>query len=224
MSRIEQSIEVDAPLREVYNQWTQFEEFPRFMDGVESVTQVGDTHLHWVANVGGKREEWDAEIIEQVADQRIAWSSTSGSSNAGSVTFRPVDAARTQITLAMEIAPQGAVEQVGDALGVPDRRVRGDLERFKSFIEARGVATGGWRGEVEGGRVEDAGIPGHDRELAGTGAGSMRTSGMGDDDLADLTPGPTGMGTGMGSGAGADDGLDGASGLGTTGGRKDTGL
>ena len=151
MARIEKEIEVNAPLRSVYNQWTQFEEFPRFMEGVKEVRQLDDTHLHWCASVGGKELEWDAEITEQVPDQRIAWRSTTGKANAGSVQFEPVDSDHTRVCLSMEYDPEGVVENVGDAVGVTTTRVGGDLKRFKKFIESRGAETGQWRGEVRGG-------------------------------------------------------------------------
>ena len=149
MSKIEKSIDVHVPVRVAYDQWTQFEEFPRFMDAVESVKQIDDTHLHWVAKVGGVRKEWDAEITQQEPDQRVAWNSTSGADNAGSVDFHRIDDEKTRITLTMDVDPEGVVENVGDAVGVPDRQVSGDLDRFKEFIEARSDATGGWRGTVE---------------------------------------------------------------------------
>ena len=146
MATIEKSIEVDAPVTAVYNQWTQFEEFPRFMESVESVTQLDDRRLHWVATVGGKKKEWDAVITQQIPDQRIAWESEAGAENAGVVTFQPVDEHRTQATLQMAYEPESTVENVGDALGFVSRRVEGDLKRFKKFIEQRGVETGAWRG------------------------------------------------------------------------------
>lgn len=156
MARVEKSIEVQAPLRTVYNQWTQFEEFPFFMEGVRQVQQLDDTHLHWQARVGGKDLEWDAEIIEQVPDRRIAWHSTSGKKNAGTVQFQPAGADCTRVSLSMEYDPQGVIENVGDAIGVLSRRVETDLERFKSFMESRGEETGAWRGEVHGGRKTDS--------------------------------------------------------------------
>jgi uncharacterized membrane protein len=174
MSKIEHSIDVNVPVREAYNQWTQFEDFPRFMDGVESVRQQGDTGLHWVADIAGRRQEWDATITEQTPDQRVAWTSTTGDRNAGAVDFHRLDDNRTRITLTMDIEPSGMVETAGDALGIPSRDVKADLERFKEFIEARGTATGAWRGEV----VQDdvtgnpPSSPDHDRELAGREAGS----------------------------------------------------
>jgi uncharacterized membrane protein len=149
MAAIEQSIEVEAPLNTVYNQWTQFEEFPRFMDGVEEVRQLDDTHLHWVAQFGGSRHEWDAEIIEQKPDERVAWRNTDGKANAGVVTFHRLDDTRTRVMVQMDFVPDGIKEKIGDALGVPDRRVKGDLTRFKELIEERGTESGAWRGEVK---------------------------------------------------------------------------
>jgi uncharacterized membrane protein len=149
MSTIEESIEVKAPLRTVYNQWTQFEEFPRFMDGVEEVRQVDDTHLHWVAEFGGSRHEWDAEITEQKPDERVAWQNTDGKDNAGVVTFHRIDDELTRIMVQMDFVPEGIKEKIGDALGAADRRVRADLGRFKQLVEERGAETGGWRGEVK---------------------------------------------------------------------------
>jgi uncharacterized membrane protein len=148
MSTIEQSIEVEAPLSTVYNQWTQFEDFPRFMDGVEAVRQQDDTHLHWVAEFGGSRHEWDAEITEQKPDERVAWRNTDGKDNAGVVTFHTIDDDTTRLAVQMDFVPEGLKEKLGDVLGFAERRVRGDLERFKEFIESRGQETGAWRGEV----------------------------------------------------------------------------
>jgi uncharacterized membrane protein len=155
MSIIEKSTDVDAPVRTVYNQWTQFEEFPRFMDGVERVEQLDETRLHWVAEIGGQRREWDAQITEQVPDQRIVWTSTDGPYTAGAVTFHRlgddktrVSDDKTRVMLQLEFDPDGFVEQVGDKLGIIERRVAGDLNRFKEFLESRGQETGAWRGEV----------------------------------------------------------------------------
>ena len=148
MSTIEQSIEVAVPVRTAYDQWTQFEEFPRFMEGVEEVRQVDDTHTHWRTKVAGREQEFDAEITEQTPDQRIAWTSQAGREHAGVVTFHRLDEGRTKVMLQMDVEPDGAVEKAGDALGLLKRRVKGDLERFKEMIEARGTETGAWRGEV----------------------------------------------------------------------------
>ncbi len=149
MSTIEKSVDVNVPIQTAYNQWTQFEEFPRFMEGVKSVTQTDDTHLRWIAEIAGKSKEWDAEISEQHPDERVAWTSTSGARNAGVVTFHRLDDNTTRVTLQMDVEPDGVVESVGDWAGVLDRRVAGDMERFKEYIESRGLETGAWRGEVE---------------------------------------------------------------------------
>jgi uncharacterized membrane protein len=151
MARVEKSVEIDRPLRMVYDQWTQFEEFPRFMEGVEEVHQLDDRTLHWKARIAGRTEEWTAEIVQQIPDQAIAWRHARGAVNRGVVTFRPLDAERTQISLAIEYDPQGFVEKVGDVLGFVSRRVEGDLERFKRFVEERWTETGAWRGEIRPG-------------------------------------------------------------------------
>ena len=146
---VEQSIDVAVPVRAAYNQWTQFEEFPRFMDGVDEVRQIDDTHLHWKASFGGSEHEWDAEITEQTPDQRVAWRNTTGKDNAGVVTFHKLDEGKTRVMVQMDFLPEGIKEKVGAAIGAADRRVQADLERFKAFIEERGGETGAWRGEVE---------------------------------------------------------------------------
>ena len=151
MASVIESIDVKAPVSTVYNQWTQFEEFPRFMEGVKSVTQSDDTHLHWVAEVAGRETEWNAEITEQHPDERVAWRATSGAENAGVVTFHRMDEETTRVTLQLDADPEGVVETVGTALGFLERRVKGDLERFKEFIERRGTETGAWRGNVDAG-------------------------------------------------------------------------
>ncbi len=148
MSTVEKSIEVDLPVSTVYNQWTQFEEFPRFMAGVESVTQLDDTRLQWVAEIVGVRREWEAEIVEQLPDQRVAWRSIDGAGHAGVVTFDPVSPQSTRVTLHLDFEPEGLAEQVGDKLGFVSKQAEGDLERFKEFVEERGRETGGWRGQV----------------------------------------------------------------------------
>ena len=154
MATIEQSIEVNVPVRTAYNQWTQFEEFPRFMDGVESVRQLDDKRLHWRANIGGKAKEWDAEITEQRPDERIAWTSRSGVHNAGVVTFHRLDENRSKVMLQLDYDPEGAIENIGDAVGVVSARIKGDLQRFKDFIESRGRETGAWRGEIDQNQVK----------------------------------------------------------------------
>jgi uncharacterized membrane protein len=154
MGKVEKSIDVNVPLSTAYNQWTQFEEFPQFMEGVKSVTQLDDTSLRWVAEVAGKEKDWIAEITEQAPDLRVAWRAMSGAENAGVVTFHRIDDDTTRVTLQMDVDPEGIVETAGTALGFLERRVKGDLERFKEFIESRGAPTGAWRGEIHGERVE----------------------------------------------------------------------
>ena len=149
MARIEESIDVDVPLTVAYNQWTQFEEFPQFMEGIESVQQIDDTHLLWTAEIGGTHEEWRAEITEQHPDERVAWHSTEGRQNAGVVTFHRIDDGTTRVMLQMDWEPEGMKESAGAAVGADSRRVKGDLERFKEMLERRGTPTGAWRGDVE---------------------------------------------------------------------------
>jgi uncharacterized membrane protein len=149
MASVTKSIDVNVPVSTAYNQWTQFELFPQFMEGVKEVRQLDDQNLHWRAEVGGKEQEWDARITEQLPDNRIAWTSTSGDMNAGAVDFHRISDDLARITLTIDYDPQGFLESVGDALGFMDRRVDGDLKRFKQFIESRGSETGGWRGTIE---------------------------------------------------------------------------
>jgi uncharacterized membrane protein len=153
VGRVEASIDVNVPLSTAYNQWTQFEEFPRFMKGVERVRQLDDRRLEWTAEIAGRTKTWLAEITDQEPDSRIAWQSVEGARNAGLVTFQPLDGNGTRVTLQMEFEPEGAIESAGDALGVPERQVHEDLERFREFIESRGAETGAWRGEIEGSQV-----------------------------------------------------------------------
>ena len=148
MATITESVDVAVPVRVAYDQWTQFEEFPAFMEGVEQIRQIDDTHLHWVAEVGGKREEWDAEITEQHPDERVAWTARGGKGNAGVVTFHRLNDDETRVTVQMDWQPEGVMENVGAALGFDDRQVSKDLGRFKELIESRGTATGGWRGDI----------------------------------------------------------------------------
>jgi uncharacterized membrane protein len=156
VAKVEHSIDVNVPVRTAYNQWTQFEEFPRFMEGVEEVRQIDDRHLHWRAEIAGQIKEWDAEIAEQIPDERVAWRSRSGAMNAGVVTFHYLEPNKTRIMLQMEFEPEGAVENVGTALGVAQRRISGDLKRFEEFIESRQQETGAWRGEIHHGDVRDS--------------------------------------------------------------------
>ncbi|WP_436776439.1 SRPBCC family protein [Yinghuangia sp. YIM S09857] len=149
MSKVEEAVEVNVPVRTAYNQWTQFETFPQFMDGVEHIEQRTETLTHWVTKVGGAKREFDAEITEQVPDERVAWTTVDGEvRQAGVVTFRRLDDSTTKVMLQMEFAPEGFVDTVGDKLGFAKRQITGDLRRFKEYIEARGGETGAWRGTV----------------------------------------------------------------------------
>ena len=148
MTTVEKYVDVNVPLRAAYDQWTQFESFPKFMEGVQRVDQLDDRRMHWCVEIGGKTEEYDAQITEQIPDQRIAWRSTSGPKNSGLVSFHPLAAHQTRVMLQMEYEPEGIVENVGDKLGVVSMRLQGDLNRFKKFIESRGVETGAWRGNI----------------------------------------------------------------------------
>ena len=150
MSRFESTIVVDVPARVAYDQWTQFESFPLFMDGVQSVEQLDDRRLSWVATVGGRREAWTAEIVDQTPDRRIAWKSIEGAGNAGAVLFDPIGSDRVRVTLRLDAEPEGPIETVGDGLGFLKRQVTGDLGRFKRFVEERSLPTGEWRGEIHG--------------------------------------------------------------------------
>ncbi|MGW9369575.1 SRPBCC family protein [Streptomyces xanthophaeus] len=149
MSQVNESIEVDVPVRTAYNQWTQFETFPLFMDGVQRVEQVDETLTHWVTRIGGVDREFDAEITEQVPDERVAWVTVGREvEQSGVVTFHPIDPTRTEVTLRMDFNPSGPAESIADKFGFIDRQVTGDLKRFKKFIEERGTERNGWRGEV----------------------------------------------------------------------------
>jgi uncharacterized membrane protein len=152
---VEESVEMDVPVDTAYNQWTQFEEFPSFMEGIDEVRQLDDTHLHWVASSGGRRREWDAEISEQRPDERVAWHATSGKRNAGAVTFHRLGDERSKVMVQLDYEPEVVREAVGSILGLDRRRVRGDLERFRELVEQRGSESGAWRGTVEQGTVVD---------------------------------------------------------------------
>jgi uncharacterized membrane protein len=148
MSTIEKSIDVNAPVQTVYNQWTQFEEFPRFMEGVEEVRQINDKDLQWQVNIGGQRKRFETVITEQIPDKRIAWRTRGGVENGGVVTFHRISDNLTRVMLQMEYQPEGFVEKAGDFLGVTSHRIQDDLERFKEFVEKRGVESGAWRGTI----------------------------------------------------------------------------
>jgi uncharacterized membrane protein len=150
VSTVTESVDVDVPVRTAYNQWTQFEEFPRFMSGVTEIRQLDSTTTHWKTDIDGVKREFDATITEQLPDERVAWTSTEGSKQAGVVTFHRLDENRTRVTVQMDFEPDGVVEKAGDKLGFLGRQVKGDLARFKEYIEGRGgVETGAWRGQVD---------------------------------------------------------------------------
>ena len=153
MPKYEDSIDVRVPVRTAYDQWTQFEAFPTFMDGVDRVVQLDDKHLQWTATVAGREKQWTAEITDQTPDTRIAWKSTSGAENAGAVLFEPLGPNDTRITLKLVVEPDGPVETVGAAVGLVERQVKGDLERFRDAVQAAGPAVDGWRGEIHGDEV-----------------------------------------------------------------------
>ena len=149
MASHEDSVEVDVPVTTAYNQWTQFEEFPNFMEGVQEVRQLTDTMTHWRVEIAGVEREFDAEITEQHPDERIAWRSVEGPTHAGVVTFHKLDDHRSKVMLQLDLDTTGVVEKAGEALGFVERRIKGDLDRFREFIEGRHTATGAWRGDVE---------------------------------------------------------------------------
>jgi len=155
MASVNESIEVDVPVSVAYNQWTQFEEFPQFMEGVKSVRQLDDTHLEWKAEIGGEEHSWQAEIGRQEPDRLVSWRAVDGKYNSGKVTFEPLEDNRTRIDVEITYDAEGWKESVGSAFGLDSRRVSGDLDRFKELIETREMETGGWRGEVHQGTVTD---------------------------------------------------------------------
>ena len=157
-TKVEKSIIVDVPVSTAYNQWTQFEEFPQFMGGVKEVKQLDDEQLRWVAEIGGVRREWFAAVLEQRPDEKVAWAAVAGATNAGAVYFRPITPTQTEVRLELEFEPEGVVEKVGDALHIVERQAASDLKSFKSFIEAKGVESGAWRGQVEGGTLGTPGV------------------------------------------------------------------
>lgn len=153
MSRFEKTITVDVPVRVAYDRWTRFEDFPSFMEGVESVKQLDDKTLRWTASIAGVSRSWTARIVDQTPDTRVAWKSVEGAEHAGAVLFEPEGAGRTRITLRIDAEPEGIVESTGDALGFLERRVEGDLERFKDLVERTGAGVEGWRGEIHGDEI-----------------------------------------------------------------------
>ena len=182
-TNVEESIEVNLPVSTVYNQWTQFEDFPQFMSGITSVTQLGDDRLEWVAEIAGVRRRWEARILEQVPERKIVWAATEGATNAGAVTFQDLGG-RTVVHLSLEYEPEGLVEKVGDKLNVVENRAKADLERFKTFVESEGYATGAWRGSVDAGAtggtasIEDAAASRGDQGKAGV-SGKAVAAGLG---------------------------------------------
>jgi uncharacterized membrane protein len=149
VSKVQDSIDVDVPITTAYNQWTQFEDFPNFMEGVEEITQIDDRHNHWKTKVAGATREFDTEIVDQVPDDHVTWRTTGGDvKQTGTVTFQPIDATHTRVMLAMDFQPEGMTEKAADMAGMLDRQVKGDLKRFKHFIEERGMETGGYRGRL----------------------------------------------------------------------------
>ena len=166
-TKVEKTVVVDVPVTTAYNQWTQFEDFPQFMGGVKSVTQLTDDRLEWVAEIAGVRRQWEARILEQVPDRKVAWAATEGATNAGAVTFEDAGPGRTSVHLVLEYEPEGLVEKIGDKLHVVENQAEKDLERFKKFIESEGYASGAWRGTVDEGAP--LGTPGVEHAAASRG-------------------------------------------------------
>ena len=186
-TKVEKSITVNVPVSVAYNQWTQFEDFPQFMGGITSVTQLNDNRLEWVAEIGGIRRRWEAKVLQQVPDRLVSWAATEGATNAGEVTFADAGGGQTSVHLSLEYEPEGLVEKVGDKLNVIENQAEGDLDRFKAFIEAEGYATGAWRGSVDAGTaaggvgtpgVEDAAATRGDSGKAGV-SGKAVAAGLG---------------------------------------------
>lgn len=193
MSTVKEAVEVQVPLHTAYNQWTQFEEFPKFMEGVEEVRQLDERHNHWTTKIGGVKREFDTEIVDQLADDRITWRSVGGDTEQrGSVRFERLDDTHTRVELTMEVEPSGMAEKGADALGMIDRRVKGDLHRFKDFIEEHGGETGAWRGRIQPG---EQGATGTGGGMGGTGGTSGSPGGMpGSPGTMPGTPGHPGPG------------------------------
>ncbi len=181
MAFVQKSIEVNVPVRTAYNQWTQFESFPRFMQGVEHVQQLDGRRLRWRANLYGSTEEWDAVITEQIPDERIAWTNERGAENAGVVTFHRITDQSCRVSLQLEYTPSGFIESIGDALGFVSRQIEGDLERFKEFIERQGVESGAWRGTIEAPKSEPSPVGVASSTQTGSGAYSNRDESEGAD-------------------------------------------
>jgi uncharacterized protein YndB with AHSA1/START domain len=148
-TKVEETVVVNLPVTTVYNQWTQFEEFPHFMGGIKQITQLSDDRLEWVAEIGGIRRQWEARILEQVPDRKVSWAATEGATNAGTVSFEDLGGT-TRVNLVLEYEPEGLVEKVGDKLNVVENQAKADLQKFKTFIESESYSTGAWRGTVAG--------------------------------------------------------------------------
>jgi len=157
-TKVEKSILVNVPVSVAYNQWTQFEDFPQFMGGVKKVTQLSDDRLQWVAEIAGVKRQWEAKVLEQVPDQKVAWAATEGATNAGSVRFEDLGGGQTRVHLSLEYEPEGLVEKIGDKLNIVENQATSDLDKFKAFIEAEGYASGAWRGEVNAGAGVEPGV------------------------------------------------------------------
>ncbi len=208
-TKVEKSIVVNVPVDTVYNQWTQFEEFPHFMGGITEIRQLDDTRLQWVAEIAGVKRQWEARILEQKPNEKVAWAATEGATNAGAVYFAAAGAGQTTVRLELEYEPEGVVETIGDKLGVVERRVQADLEKFKSFIEDAGYASGAWRGTVAGavgtpgveaaqgtqddsgkaglsGKAVAAGLTGAAAAAAGVAAAAKAKSGSSTDETPDV--------------------------------------
>ena len=166
-TKVEKSILVNVPVRTAYNQWTQFEDFPQFMNGITSVTHLSDDTLQWVAQIAGVKRQWEAKILQQVPDEKVAWAATSGATNAGEVRFEDVGGGQTSVHLSLEYEPEGIVEKIGDKLNVVENQAEGDLDRFKAFIEAEGYASGAWRGSINPGAA--VGTPGVEHAAGSSG-------------------------------------------------------
>ena len=198
-TKVEKSVVVNVPVETAYDQWTQFEEFPHFMGGISEVRQLNDTTLHWVAEIGGIKRQWQAQILEQVPNEKVAWAATEGATNAGAVYFAPAGAGQTTVRLELEYEPEGVLEKVADKVGIVGRRAEADLEKFKSFIEDAGYASGAWRGTLPGAAgtpgVEDAAASRGDsgnagvakKVIAGAAAAAKAKSGRSDSNPAQET-------------------------------------
>jgi uncharacterized membrane protein len=153
MEKIDKSIDIDVPVSTVFNQWTQFEEFPFFMESIKHIRQIDDTHVHWEASIAGKQKQWDAEIVEQIPDHKISWRSTTGTPNNGELRFESIESGGTRLWLHLEYEPESVLEEIGDKLGFVSKRVEDDLQRFKEYIENRRRESGAWRGYIHHGET-----------------------------------------------------------------------